>query len=618
MFIGVDGVCKITFFLIFAPKRIIVIMNNKPLGFWKTMLASATGFIAAFVVINIVGLLLMILLVTSIATSGKNGATPIVGNHIFLKIDLSQGVSERTPDELYSFLSGFSDGNTVAMCDMLSAIKSAANDERIEGIYIYTGATSTLSWAQSDELRDALSRFRATSGKPVVAYADFYPQSGYYLATSADRIFLHPAGMVDFRGIGAEVIYYKDFLDKLGVTVDLIRPSNNAYKSAGESYISNKMSDANREQIRGYINGIWEHVVEGVSKSRNIEPERLNGIADIFSGYMASDSREQGLVDSLLFERDLHALLRDEYGCKRIVDASKYAHSLKSTTDANRIAVIYAEGNVVDGKSNGYSTQVYSEDIVEALNDATNDEKVKAIVLRVNSPGGAVTASEAMTNAVMLAKKKKPVVVSMSSLAASAGYEISCNATTIVAQPTTLTGSIGVFAAIPEAGKLMRERLGIKSDTVCTNRNSTAMSMMRPLSPTARAMMQRTVEEFYHTFCSRVAQGRKMSVEAIDSIARGRVWTGKQAQSIGLVDTLGGMELAIELAAKAAGIKSYSTIDYPKRKDLLTRIMNSSEERQDILLRKNLKTVIPGIDELIYWSEMSGLQARLPFILTTM
>lgn len=582
------------------------------MGFGKTMLASATGFLIAFVAIHIIGFFLIIgLFAVLIAGGTKETPTLVTGDHLFLKIDLSHNIVERSPDKLTTLLN---ENRTIGLYDLLRAIEQAKTDSRVEGIYLYCNNAS-IAWAQCDELREALNDYRTTTGKPIVAYADNYSQTGFYLASLSDCVGLHPSGIVDLRGIGAEVIFYKDLLDKLGVQMELIRPKSNAYKSAGETYTRSNMSEANREQVRSYVGSIWQHVVANLAESRHVSTDSIHWMSDNLTGYIAHQACEHRLVDTLLFERDMRHLMKTQYGCRRLVDVTKYIHSFTDHPSADKIAIIYAEGNVVDGTSEGYSTAVYGDDIVEALHAAVKDDDVKAIVLRINSPGGSATASEAMTHAVIEAKKQKPLIVSMSALAASAGYEMASNATVIVAQPTTLTGSIGVFAAIPEVGTLMRKKLGINIDTVNTNRNSSGLSLMRPLSPTARATMQQHVEEFYKTFCQRVADGRDMTTEAVDQIARGRVWTGRQAMANGLVDTLGGLSLALRIAAEQADIANYSTVDYPREKDFFSRLMDMANEKEDILLNDRLEAVVPFYRDLLQWTTMAPVQARMPYIL---
>lgn len=586
--------------------------ENKPLGFGKTMLASAVGVIIAFAVVNfITSLIFMALIASAVKSTSETASTPIVGDNLAVELDLTQPVTERTPSE---FMTLFSQGGGTSIEQLLAAIDNAATDSRVNALYLHLGGSS-LAWAQAEELQEALTRFRKECKKPIIAYGESYSQPEYFLATMADKIAVHPSGVVDFRGMGAEVMFYKGLLDKLGVHMELIRPVSCAYKSAGETYVRTDMSDANREQVRSYINSIWDYAVSVMAENRKLSADSLNAIADQLIGLLPADAKNAGLVDTLCFAQDIKLMLKSNYKASKIVKANRYAKSLTKNDKDLRIAIIYAEGDVVPGKGDGTQVAVFGDDIVKALNEAAKDKKVKAIVLRVNSPGGAVTASESMTHAVVEAKKVKPVIISMSGLAASAGYEISCFGTKIVAHPTTLTGSIGVFATIPEVGTLLRQKLGITTDTVMTNKNSTGLSLYRPLSKDARAMMQKNVEEFYITFTQRVADGRGLSREYIDSIARGRVWTGLQAKEIGLVDTLGGLTLALHIAAEEAKVDfdECSIKTYPAEKSaweqLTTHLSNSEDEE----VRARLNAFIPFYSELEAWSTMEPLQARIPF-----
>lgn len=585
--------------------------EQKPLGFGKTMLASAVGFIIGIMALNIISFIFIIGMLASALSSSMDDSTPITGNQLAVELNVSGAVSEAEPNELMALL-----GNeaTCSLTQMLCAIDNAATDKRVKALYLHFGA-SDLSWAQAEELKDALKAFRAQCDKPIIAYGESLTQPEYYLATAADKIAVHPSGLVEFKGLGAEYIFYKGLLDKLGVHMELIRPTSCAYKSAGEVYTRTDMSDANREQVRSYINSTWQYVSQNIAASRNMTVEQINAIADNLTGFLADDAMKSGLVDTLCFAQDIKNTFRDRYEVKKIVTAKRYAMDVKKKDTDSRIAVIYAEGQVVPGKNTNGNTAVYGDDIVKALNDAAKDKKVKAIVLRVNSPGGAVTASEDMTHAVIEAKKVKPVIVSMSALAASAGYEISCFGTKIVAQPTTITGSIGVFATLPEVGQLLRNKLGITTDTVMTNKNSTGLTLMRPLSADARAMMQKNVEDFYITFTQRVADGRGLTREYVDSIGRGRVWTGLQAKELGLVDTLGGMTLALHIAAEEAGVdySKCSLKTFPEKKSMWELLMNRVNADEEEELKARLNAIVPFYDELVMWSNMEPLQARLPF-----
>ena len=602
-------------------------MEKKPLSFGMTMLASALGVVIVSVVGGLLTFIMMIAMVVSLGNMNKDDST-IVKNNTFVMVDLDKISGDRSDSGL---MQSFGDGKTVGLISAIEAIRNAADDSKISGLLIKDNSAPGVSWASLEELRDAIVEFRL-SGKPVVAYATSYSQSGYYLASASDMVSLHPAGMVEFRGMGGEVIYYKDLLEKLGVEMQLIRPESCAYKSAGEVYTLSHMSSANREQIRAYIASIWHTATADISASRNISVDKLNTVADNLSGFLADDACAQHLVDTLCFEEDIRNLLKERYEGKHLLPLEKYTKSNKKDEKniKDRIAVIYAEGNVVDGSAKGFDKGVYGDDIVKALKQAMNDDNVKAIVLRVNSPGGQATASESMTHAVMQAKEKKPVIVSMGDLAASAGYEMSCMADVIVAQPMTITGSIGVFGTIPSVQKLMQQKLGLNADTVSTNHNSNGLTVFRPLSPTAMAMMTRNVEDFYKTFVGRVAEGRHMSFDDVHQIARGRVWTGADAIKIGLVDTLGGLDLALRIAAEKANIEKYIIKDYPSEKDTwkqLSELFGESSDDDLDLLQKTIlarkwksesgkRHALSRIEnDLRYVSLSEGLQARLPFII---
>lgn len=605
---------------------------KKPLTFGKAVWASALGVLIVSVVFGLVMFIMMIAMVLSISNMSSENLTIVKPNSV-LVVDLGNIGGDRTASGLRQ---AFSESKTVGLIDAVDAILTAAKDNNICAIYLTDPGTSDLSWGSLTELRNALASFRE-SGKPVIAYATGYSQGGYYVASLSDRVCLHPSGMVDFRGIGAEVMYYKDLLDKLGIEMQLIRPESCAYKSAGEVYTLSHMSPANREQIRAYIGSVWSTVSQAIATGRSMDVDKVNAIADNLSGYLAADAKESSLVDALCFEEDVRGVLRNQYAGRQLLPLDKYATNVsisrsQKNTSKNRIALIYAEGNVMDGSARGFDEGVYSDDIVKALRQAANDASVKAIVLRVNSPGGQVTASESMTHAVMQAREKKPVIISMGDLAASAGYEMSCMADVIVAQPTTITGSIGVFGTIPNMGKLMRQKLGLNADTVCTNRNAASFGMLRPWSPTAVAMMERNVEDFYKVFVGRVAEGRHMSYDAVHQIARGRVWTGADALTLGLVDTLGGIDLALRIAAEKADVTGYSIKEYPQEKDMWTQISELFGDKVDDDLnllskirlarkwkaaRSHLKALSRFEQDVLFVTESEGLQARIPFVMVS-
>lgn len=582
--------------------------------FFKMMLASC---LSNLIILGIGVFVFVALIVGSVATmvsSGENTDMLVVKENSVLELDLNKSIYERTPNELDAYL----EGNQVLGADvLLKSIRMAKDDDNISGIYLKMSALYNAGWALTEEIRNAIVDFKE-SGKFVYSYADTYSQKGYYLASVADSVFINPSGMLDFKGIAAETLFIKDLLDKLNVKVKLIRPRSNAFKSAGEMYTMTQMSQANKTQVRTYIESIWNHVVADMSAVRGISVDRLNAIADNLEAYLPADALKNGLVDGLVFEHDVLVLLSeqmglDDYDDINFVKAKKYAQS-SIDVSSNKIAVIYAQGDVVQGKGTGVN--VYSSVIAKALDDAADNDAVKAIVLRVNSPGGAVVASEIMTNAVIRAKQKKPIVVSMSDVAASAGYEISCNAHKIVAMPTTITGSIGVFGLYPELGGMLKNKFGVTTDTVLTNKNAAALSTMRPLSGEGYDVLVRNVEDFYVTFCQRVALGRNLPVEYVDSIARGRVWTGIDAKKLGLVDELGGMDKALDIAAELAEIDSYSILAYPKEKDFATQLMEILGEEQSLTDVLSKKTDVEKYYKMLEQiNNMEPLQARLPYFI---
>ncbi len=592
-----------------------------------TMLASAVGVLIVSVVGGLLMFVMTIAMMVSLSKMSKSD-TVMVKADTFLTVDLGKISGDRGTSTLQQ---SFGEGKSIGLVPAMQAIRKAAGDSNVKGLLLKDNGAPLVSWASLEELRGAIDEFRQ-SGKPVVAYASIYSQPGYYLCTAADRVCLHPDGMLDFRGMGGQVMYYKDLFDKLGVEMQLIRPESCSYKSAGEVYTLNHMSEANREQIRAYIASIWRTATADIAASRGMDVADLNRIANDLSGYLAGDACAQHMVDTLCFEEDVRSMLKEEHGGKHLLPIEKYAKNLKKKGDVkgDRIAVIYAEGNVVDGSSRGFDQGVFGDDIVKAFKQAAEEDAVKAIVLRVNSPGGQVTASESMTHAIIAAKEKKPIVVSMGDLAASAGYEISCMADAIVAQPMTITGSIGVFATIPNVQKLLQKKIGLNLDTVLTNRNAVGLTVTQPLSPAAMAMMTRNVEDFYKVFVGRVAEGRGMTFDEVHKIARGRVWTGVDAKEIGLVDTLGGLDLALSIAAEKAGISDYTVKDYPQEKDTWQQLaeMFGEGSHDDLDLRAKMRMawqwrnsrsayqVFSRLEaDLHYVSQSEGLQARLPFVI---
>lgn len=588
--------------------------------FFKFTLASFLGvlFCTIFVFLVLSGIL------GSMMTTKES--VPEIKDNSVLLIRLDKPIYDREVSDISSLagaIGGESVGN-IGLTEFIYVIQRAKTDSKIKAIMLDLAVLQTGGWATVEEMRQCLADFK-TSGKKIYAYGDMMTQSSYYLASVADQIVLNPAGMITLTGLGAEVMYYKDLLDKFDVDVELIRPKNNSYKSAGEKYITNSMSQENREQIKTYMSAIWEGVSANIVKDRKLTKEEFERQVSDLQGCLPQDALKNKLVDKLSFKTNLMDDISKEIvaqnklkeGTKaNFVKYSKYRKSVTGIFNHKKdnIAIVYAYGDVNQGK--GSELSIGSETIVKALQQAAKNKSVKAVVLRVNSPGGDAIASELITNEVIKTKKIKPVIVSMGDVAASAGYEMSSNATKIVALPLTITGSIGVFGVMPNFARSLKNNLGITFDTVKTHSNSVAMSVTTKPSPEFKMMMQRNVENFYDNFITRVSEGRNKDKAYIDSIARGRVWAGSQAKALGLVDEHGGLKQAIETAARQAGISDYGLIAYPKTKDIATQLLETlSGENEMKTFAKELGKPYSFFLELKSICQMQGVQARMPYLI---
>lgn len=588
--------------------------------FFKFTLASFLGvlFCTIFVFLVLSGIL------GSMMTTKES--VPEIKDNSVLLIRLDKPIYDREVSDISSIagaIGGESVGN-IGLTEFIYVIQRAKTDSKIKAIMLDLAVLQTGGWATVEEMRQCLADFK-TSGKKIYAYGDMMTQSSYYLASVADQIVLNPAGMITLTGLGAEVMYYKDLLDKFDVDVELIRPKNNSYKSAGEKYITNSMSQENREQIKTYMSAIWEGVSANIVKDRKLTKEEFERQVSNLQGCLPQDALKNKLVDKLSFKTNLMDDISKEIVAQNKLKEGtkanfvKYSKYRKSVTDIfnhkkDNIAIVYAYGDVNQGK--GSELSIGSETIVKALQQAAKNKSVKAVVLRVNSPGGDAIASELITNEVIKTKKIKPVIVSMGDVAASAGYEMSSNATKIVALPLTITGSIGVFGVMPNFVRSLKNNLGITFDTVKTHSNSVAMSVTTKPSPEFKMMMQRNVENFYDNFITRVSEGRNKDKAYIDSIARGRVWAGSQAKALGLVDEHGGLKQAIETAARQAGISDYGLIAYPKTKDIATQLLETlSGENEMKTFAKELGKPYSFFLELKSICQMQGVQARMPYLI---
>jgi protease IV len=584
-------------------------------NFLKYTLATITGII-------VTSILFFIILLAAISTMVISGEKPVsISDNSVLVLKAGVTIPDQGSTNPYS---GFDIINMTitpvpGLNEILQNIKKASADDKVKGILIENGLLPS-GWATTEELREALEKFRA-GGKFVIAYSDYVLlQEGYYLSTAADKIYVNPSSTVDFKGLSGEVMFYRKALEKIGVEIQVTR--HGKFKGAVEPFILDRLSDENKEQIKSYVGSIWSHVVENISKARGIDPEKINQLADNLTGYIASGALENRLVDGLIYRDALIDTLKilsglttdDKIALVPMYKYSKVPDLKKMVSAKNKIAVIYASGTIVMGK--GSENNIGGNAFADLIRKERKDSAVKAIVLRVNSPGGNAIASDIMWKELELASKVKPVVVSMGNYAASGGYYISAPGTKIFASPTTITGSIGVFGLLPNAGKLMNQKLGISTETINTNQNSDFPSVYRPMNIYEKEVMQLSIEKIYSDFVSKVSAGRKMSVAEVDSIGQGRVWSGSEAIKIGLVDETGGLRASVEEAAKLAGLDAYSIRELPVAEDPLTKILSQlSGEIKIRILKNELGDYNKFFEEIQEIKNLSGIQARLPYFI---
>jgi protease-4 len=584
-------------------------------NFLKYTLATITGIIIA-------SILVFIVLLASFSAIVSSSNKPVaISNNSILVLKAGVPVPDRGDQNPLAGLDLFNMTLSPApgMNEILHNIEKASRDSKIKGILIENGLLPS-GWATTEEIRDALTKFRE-KGKFVISYSDYIlTQECYYLATAADKIYINPGSMVEFKGLSSEIMFYKKALEKIGVEVQVTR--HGKFKGAVEPFILDKLSEDNRTQIKDYAGSLWNQVIADISKSRNIPVEQLNKLADNLDGNLASGAFDAKLVDGLMYRdvlidtlKNLSGISSDkELNLVSMIKYSKVPDNKSTYSSRNKIALIYASGTIVTGK--GGDNNIGGNYYGEVIRKARLDTSVKAIVLRVNSPGGSAIAADIMWRELDLAAKRKPVVVSMGNYAASGGYYISAPGTKIYADPMTISGSIGVFGMIPDIGKLLDEKLGLKTEIVNTNKNSDFPSIIRPMNPYEKELMQSSVEKIYSDFVSRVASGRKMSSESVDSIGQGRVWSGTSAVKIGLVDETGGLNDAISCAAKLAGIDTYSVRELPVIEDPYMKILSqlTGEVRMSIL-RKELGESVKYYNIIQEVKGMSGIQARLPYFI---
>ncbi len=590
--------------------------------FFKFMFASMLGTFITIMLASIISMIIFFAMLTSIITSASESTqtkVAYVKPNSVLHVKLDYPIADRAsgnPFENIDF-NTFEVNEGLGLGTILETIKAAKTDDKIKGIYLDL-TTLRVGMASLEEIRKALVDFKG-SGKWIISYSELYTQGSYYLASASDKVFLNPAGLVEHRGLSTELMFFKKMLEKLDVEMQIIR--HGKFKSAVEPYILEKMSDSNREQIELILNTAWSSMTNDVSKSRNVTVEHLNEVADEMKIQDAKSAKEFGLVDDAKYKDEILAELVNRLGAKDIDDinyitlgkySSSVANKAKMNKSKNQIAVVYASGEIVSGESK--NEQMGSETISQAIREARLDKNVKAIVLRVNSPGGSALASDVMWREVVLAKQAKPVIVSMGDVAASGGYYISCAADKIIASEKTITGSIGVFGVIPNAEGLFTNKFGITFDRAKTNKHSDIMTIFRPLTGDEKDIIQIGVEKIYDDFIGKVAEGRGMTKEQVDSIGQGRVWTGADALKIGLVDEIGGLEKAIDVAKDMAKLKNFKVVNYPKRKDPFEQLLEGLTQN----VETKILTTTLGEDFRYYQKinsikEQSGIMARMPF-----
>ncbi|MGB5323707.1 signal peptide peptidase SppA [Lutimonas sp.] len=583
--------------------------------FLRELLAAILGVFISFMIMFFV----FVAIGSALSSNFVDDEKVLVKKNSVLVLKLEDVIKDYAPknDDHLANLLGLEE-NKMGLDNILNAIDNAKYDDHILGISIESLIIQG-GVGQIQEIRDKLFEFKE-SGKFITAYADVFEQKNLYLSTVADSVYVNPVGMIDFRGLSGEVLFFKDFQEKYGLKMEVIR--HGKYKSAVEPFLANEMSEANREQTEAFLNSIWSEMVEDIKESRNIESSEINHIADELMARTPDLAIENNMITGKLYKDEYVKVLKKLGGLEE--ESKLYSVSLKNyinsgkgriiNSASDKIAVIYAQGDIMYGK--GDENYIGPELIIESLKKARKAKDIKAIVLRVNSPGGSALASDIIWREVEITKKDKPVVVSMGNLAASGGYYISCNADKIVADPTTITGSIGVFGMVPNISEFA-DRIGINAEQVGTNKRSLDYSLFEPMTDDFYAVTKEGIESVYTTFVTKVAEGRNMTFEEVDKIAQGRVWTGKQALENGLVDELGGLEDAIKLAASMVEIDEYRIRSYPDYKREFKDMFSGpfASIKQQVLLHEIGEDNLKIYKQLQQFGDWKGIQTRMPFLL---
>ena len=588
--------------------------------FGKILLAAFLGTLIALVINFFIKVGVVSSMISNLSKTEEMKTTVKPNSVLYMKLDYE--IPDRSIDDPFGGINfrSMESKDATGMTEILHNIEHAKTDPNIKGIYMELSSIPT-STATLQEIRDKLIKFKE-SGKFIVTYGENYSQSAYYMASVADKIFLNPEGALDLHGMASQIMFYKHLLDKLDIEMQIVRGPNNRFKSAVEPYFLDKMSEANREQMDKLLGTVWGQILMGISESRNISVDQLNQIADnLETMFNAQKALDYGLVDNLYYKDQVLDELKGLTGSNKDINAignANYAKSYKDkNTSKNEVAVIYAMGEINDGKGNE-DQGIYSENLSKTIRKAREDENVKAIVLRVNSPGGSAVASAIIGRELDLTKEVKPVIISMGNYAASGGYWISAKGDYIFADPTTLTGSIGVFGTFPNMQGFLNDKIGLTFDVAKTNENADFGSMSQPLTEFQYKKLQEMVVKTYDDFTKRVAEGRGLTQAYVDSIGQGRVWAGADAINLGLVDQLGDMEDAIAYAAQKAELgNDFKVTAWPKQKDFFTRMMESmngnNTDKLDAAMKQKLGVYYNYFQGLENLQKNTGIQARLPF-----
>jgi protease-4 len=589
-------------------------------AFWSSFLGSALGTLSAILVTSVLSILILFAIIGGLAKSAESGKTENVQENSVLHLKLDYPLPDRSSDDPFANFDpvNFSMESKAGLNDLLLCLKAAQKDDKIKGLFLDLSVVQ-MGMASAEELRKGLLEFKK-SGKFMYTYSENLDQRGYYLASAGDKIYLDPMGGVEFKGISAGFMSFKSAMDKIGLKAVILRPDSNKFKSAVEPFFLEKMSPENRAQTGLFIHSAWNEMLNAISESRKIDTKKLHEIADNLTAFDTDGALTSGLIDKIAFRSEFNTDLKKAAG----LDSSKKLHLVTPETyssiarnqlknkDKDKIAVLYALGPIEGGK--GDENTIGSEGMSDALQKIRKDESIKALVLRINSPGGSAQASEIIWHELELTKKKMPVIVSMGDYAASGGYYIACNADSIIADANTLTGSIGVFGLLINTREMFDDKIGLKSDTVNTNRNADFYNSNRDLTETESAVLTKSVNKTYRTFLQRVADGRGMTTQQVDAIAQGRIWSGRKAKELGLVDEIGDMQMAIEIAAKKAGLSEYQTAEYPEREKSLEKFFGKKTE--EIVEKAGLSFLTDHYKFMIQLKKMNmknGVQARLPY-----